>query len=70
MLNIFQKIKNNSTWLLDDKLIVVYNTSWWRINIYYPDLYPMVYYYYPIKNKNIFSITRIEFLLNATKIDK
>ena len=65
MLNVFTHIKNNSTWLLDGKIIVVFKTSWiWDGTIV---IYPIVYYYYLKDSKTLHFMTRAEFIMNAQK---
>ena len=65
MLSIFTHIKNNSTWLLDGKIIVVFKTSWiWDGTIV---IYPIVYYYYLKDSKALHFMTRAEFIMNAQK---
>lgn len=65
MLNVFTHIKNNSTWLLDGEIIVVFRTSWiWDGTIV---VYPIVYYYYLKDSKTLHFMTRAEFLMNAQK---
>jgi len=65
MLNVFTHIKNNSTWLLDGKIIVVFRTSWiWDGTIV---IYPIVYYYYLKDSKTLHFMTRAEFIMNVQK---
>jgi len=65
MLNVFTHIKNNSTWLLDGEIIVVFRTSWiWDGTIV---VYPIVYYYYLKDSKTLHFMTRAEFIMNAQK---
>jgi hypothetical protein len=65
MLNVFTHIKNNSTWLLDGEIIVVFKTSWiWDGTII---IYPIVYYYYLKDTKTLCFMTRAEFIMNAQK---
>lgn len=67
MLNVFTHIKNNSTWLLYEEIIVVFKTSWvWDGTII---VYPIVYYYYLKDNKTLHFITIAEFIMNAQKYD-
>lgn len=63
MLNIFTHIKNNSTWLLDNEVIVVFKTTW-IFDLY---IYPAVYYYVLKDKSRLFFIPRAEFLMNAQK---
>jgi len=65
MLSIFTHIKNNSTWLLDGEIIVVFRTTWiWDGTIV---IYPIVYYYYLKDSKTLYFMTRAEFIMNAQK---
>ena len=65
MLSIFTKIKNNTIWVLNGEIVVIFKTTWFFSDTISP--YPMVYYYY-LKDKTILCfITRAEFLLNAQK---
>lgn len=63
MLNIFTRIKNNSTWLLNNEVVVVFRTAW----VFDLDIYPVVYYYALKDKSQLFFITRAEFLMNAQK---
>lgn len=63
MLNIFTRIKNNSIWLLDNEVIVVFKTAW----VFDLDIYPVVYYYVLKDKSRLFFISRAEFLMNAQK---